>query len=340
MSGALQALYQNHRSFAPADSNAVYFGGGSTTQVAAYGWSGSGYGTKFSDPATGFTLARGCTVSPDKSVLAVGADASPWIHAYPVTSSAFGTKHTDPGSQPTSTVYLPSFNSAGNVLAMAQAGTPYTAAYIWSSGFSTRYSNPASLPADSSYTSGWNPAGTALGIGGAVQAGGASVYLWSSGYSTKYAAPASPTGGGYGVKWLPDGNTITTNNSGTPYIHAFAWSGSGWGTKYANPSTLASQPQQCIAVLSNAIFSGSPYTPYIIGWAFSGGFGSKYSDPSTLPTGGCEWGISFSQSGSNVVVSNTTSTYQAAYPFSAGFGTKYANPSSAMASATRGASFN
>jgi hypothetical protein len=36
----------------------------------------------------------------------------------------------------------------------------------------------------------------------------------------------------------PDGSAIGIASYGTPYINAYPWSSSGFGTKFANPSTL------------------------------------------------------------------------------------------------------
>jgi hypothetical protein len=73
-------------------------------------------------------------------------------------------------------------------------------------------------------------------------------------------------------------------------------------------------------------------SPYISAYPWSGsGFGTKYTDPATLPTGN-GLGVAFSPDGTALAVSHQSSPYVTAYPWSGatGFGTKYANPSSAI----------
>ena len=58
----------------------------------------------------------------------------------------------------------------------------------------------------------------------------------------------------------------------------------------------------------------------------SSGFGTKFANPLTLPTGDGN-GVSFSPSKNAIVVVSTLTPYVTAYPWSSsGFGTKYTNP--------------
>lgn len=59
-----------------------------------------------------------------------------------------------------------------------------------------------------------------------------------------------------------------------------------------------------------------------------GGFGTKYSDPSTLPAG-YGYAIDFTPSGDAIIISHQNSPYISAYPFdlTSGIGPKYPNPS-------------
>ena len=67
-------------------------------------------------------------------------------------------------------------------------------------------------------------------------------------------------------------------------------------------------------------------TPFILIYPWSAGFGTKYANPSVLPTGQ-GLGVAFNPAGTAIAVAHTTSPFITAYPWSAGFGTKYANPS-------------
>jgi len=67
-------------------------------------------------------------------------------------------------------------------------------------------------------------------------------------------------------------------------------------------------------------------SPYISVYPWSAGFGTKYADPSTLPTG-VGRSVAFNTLGTAIAVTHSTSPYISVYPWSAGFGTKYADPS-------------
>lgn len=68
-------------------------------------------------------------------------------------------------------------------------------------------------------------------------------------------------------------------------------------------------------------------SPYVTAYPWSAsGFGAKYANPATSPTG-TGYSVAFSPTGDAIAVAHETSPYITAYPWSAsGFGTKYANP--------------
>ena len=68
-------------------------------------------------------------------------------------------------------------------------------------------------------------------------------------------------------------------------------------------------------------------SPFVTAYPwFGSGFGAKFANPATLPTG-IGYGIAFSPAGDAVAVSHATSPYVSAYAWSgSGFGTKFANP--------------
>ena len=72
-----------------------------TPFIAAYPWSGSGFGTKFSNPGTLPTgTGLGVAFSPSGDAIAVAHGNTPFITAYPWSGSGFGTKFTNPGTLP------------------------------------------------------------------------------------------------------------------------------------------------------------------------------------------------------------------------------------------------
>jgi hypothetical protein len=71
-------------------------------------------------------------------------------------------------------------------------------------------------------------------------------------------------------------------------VTTYPWSGSGFGTKYANPATLPTGNGNGVAFSYNgsAIAVAHEISPFITTYPWSGsGFGTKYANPSTLPTG-------------------------------------------------------
>ena len=82
--------------------------------------------------------------------------------------------------------------------------------------------------------------------------------------------------------------TLAVAHNSSPYITAYPWSGSGFGTKYANPSTLPTGTGNGVAFSpdNSAIAVAHLASPFITAYPWSSsGFGTKYANPSTLPTG-------------------------------------------------------
>ena len=74
-------------------------------------------------------------------------------------------------------------------------------------------------------------------------------------------------------------------------------------------------------------------SPYASAYPWSSGFGSKYSNPATLPTG---TGFSAAFGTSDIAVALDTSPYVSAYPWSSGFGSKYSDPGTLPTGTGRG----
>jgi hypothetical protein len=85
--------------------------------------------------------------------------------------------------------------------------------------------------------------------------------------------------------------------------------------------------------VSEAVAVSSTGTPYIQAYPWSAvGFGTKYSDPGTLPAGNGN-GVAFTANGDAIAVAHNTTPFISAYPFSsAGYGTKYSDPGTLPAS--------
>jgi hypothetical protein len=98
--------------------------------------------------------------------------------------------------------------------------------------------------------------------------------------------------------------------------------------------------QTGVASVSEAMAVGAFGSPRIVVYPWSAtGFGTKYSDPGTLPTGAGN-GVSFTANGDAIAVAHTTTPFVTAYPWtSAGFGTKYTDPGTLPAGTGNGVAF-
>ena len=85
----------------------------------------------------------------------------------------------------------------------------------------------------------------------------------------------------------------------------------------------------------------SPYI-HIYPWTTGTGFGTKYANPATLPSGATGYDVSFSPYGNDIAYgSGTVSPTISVYPWisGTGFGTKYANPNIATGTTVYSVSF-
>jgi len=128
---------------------------------------------------------------------------------------------------------------------------------------------------------------------------------------------------------IPVSQSIAVAHATTPFVSVYPWSGSGFGIKFTNPTTLPAGTGFKIAFNSagDAIAVAHATTPFVSAYPWSSfGFGTKFTNPATLPTV-TGYGVAFSPSGAAIAVAHETSPFVSAYPWSgSGFGTKYTNP--------------
>jgi len=263
-----------------------------------------------------FTGGGGSTpaVTPSAYIAYGGATTSKRITVYPWNStSGFGTAFTTPSV--TAEVHEVSFVTDNSNISASTWVAPYLNVWQWSGlGFGTKYADPASQ---------LNPASN------------------------------GPTG----YTWTNNLNAILTVNNNVPsYPQAWAWStASGFGSKYANGSLLTSgntprgitlnadSSQVAFQIFSSGGTPGNPAAPAIALYPWSGGFGTRYASPSSLPAGYPlgEIAISFNKVTNDLICGTNTAPFLYAYPVtSAGFGTKYSNPSVALSTAVNSLKFS
>jgi hypothetical protein len=305
--------------------------------VTAYPFSGSGFGTKYSNPATlpaGF--GTGTAYNRQTNTIVVAHGTSPFISAYPFdTSTGFGTKFANPATAvqaSSGNAEHVAFNPAGDAISIAVTtlSSPMMQAYRWSSaGFGTKYSNASPDVSNSSAKkTAWHPSGNAVASGSGASPW-VQTWAWTSasGFGTAFSNPGSLPPGHQSVTWNPAGTAIgVTYSNSSPYVLFYPWS-SGFGTAYGAPGTPPPGVGWEAAWHPNGNFVAVAHStsPFISAWNWSSGWGSKLSNPGTLPPDTC-FGVAFDTPGNNIAVVHSTSPNMSVYAWSSGFGTRYANP--------------
>ena len=115
-----EALLASSSAALPA-SRAIAVAHASSPRITAYPWSVSGFGTKYTNPATTPTgNGHGVAFSPGGSAIAVTHVTSPYITAYPWSGSGFGTKYANPATLPPNDANGVAFSPRGSAIAVAQ----------------------------------------------------------------------------------------------------------------------------------------------------------------------------------------------------------------------------
>jgi hypothetical protein len=174
-----------------------------------------------------------------------------------------------------------------------------------------------------------------LFVAGSASSGDLHVFEFTPGvgYGTKLATVTT------GQTNAPQ-DAIVTNAAGTmlaqgssgsaPWLHLYAISRDGIGTKFSNPPANAtgSSRQVNFSPSGNALVMGHNTTPFVISYSITdSGFGTRYANPTNLP-GGASVGAGWTRAGDEILLLNSASTPRAAvYPWTAagGFGTRRAN---------------
>src|SRR5512139_1534205 len=111
-------------------------------------------------------------------------------------------------------------------------------------------------------------------------------------------------------------NVLAVAHYTSPYITAYEFSATGFGTKYTNPATLPAGGCNDVSFTAgkDAIaVANASVAPFVSAYPWSpAGFGTRYTDPATLPTGAC-YGIDFSPAGNAIAVASNTTPYIFAY---------------------------
>lgn len=162
----------------------------------------------------------------------------------------------------------------------------------------------------------------------------AAVFSWNStGWGTKYSDPVTPLNGNFTTRvvFTSTGDAIAITNDTIPSNvqnrAVYAWSTSGWGTKYSNPTFSGSQVDRGVdfTTARNAIGWATDDTYQ---WNSGTGFGTQYSNPSP-PTPNLERNLEFSENDEFVSIATSNTSYSIfLYPWdsSTGYGSRFSQP--------------
>jgi hypothetical protein len=232
-------------SFSPS-GDTVMVGSSSSPRINAYPWSkSSGFGTRYSAPATvPQSNLLGISFRPAGDVVACVFNSSPYVAAYPWSGSGFGTKFSDPATTPDFAQSC-MFSKGGGALLVGVFDTPFAYAYAWSSGFGALYSGPSSAGSGGQIEDiAFAPDNSSVLLVNSSNSVTIPAYAWSDGSgfgSARTAAPSGFPGFPRGAAFSPSGKAVAVTHNcqaGDPQVSVFAWTASGFGNKYADPTVV------------------------------------------------------------------------------------------------------
>jgi hypothetical protein len=232
--------------FNPADKTRFVTSTGSANFIAMYQFSStSGFGTRYTTATISSLAAYSARYNTSGNTVFVTGGLATGIAAWPATTTGFGTRYANPATLPGGTCFAAEASPDNSVVlvygGLNASGAPRIHAYAWTtaSGFGTKYANPAVLGTSSTTVCSWSPSGTVAFTGINVNPG-IRGYNWnnSTGFGTVLTSPAGTASGLTAARFNREGNAIVTAASNSPFTHAWAWSGSAFGSKFANPATL------------------------------------------------------------------------------------------------------
>jgi hypothetical protein len=194
-----------------------------------------------------------------------------------------------------------------------------------------------------------------IAFGGYEPSARISVFPWNSstGYGTKYTSAATTVGSQIvQVSFVSDNSNFSCSGAAA-YLDIWRWSSLGFGTRYANPTSLLNPSSggiQAYTWTSNidAVLCVNRFNstfPQAWAWNSTTGIGTKYSNGSVVSTSAFSTSMTLNADSSIVAVAFRASPYVCLYPWSSstGFGTRLADPTalpSSVPSNYLGLSFN
>jgi hypothetical protein len=268
-------------------------------------------------------------------------NSSPFIAAYPWSStSGYGAKYSNPVSLPSSKSRAVAFTAAGSNIIVGNDLTPYVCAYPFSNGtgFGTKYADVAGTSLNSNCfavaTSGTTFAWAGVGV---------KTYNFSdtTGFGT-YKSSDLNTTGVYSLKVIPSGSYagyLLVGNDVSGWLRVYR-GGTNLTLSGGGISSTGKVTGIDYDVVNNRVAVAAFGTTGVAAFPFNGTtFGTKLTNPTTMPTGTISYGITFSPNYDYLIVlnSNSSGSEISTYAWNGSFGTKQADPTTPLNPTVAGA---
>lgn len=241
-----------------------------------------------------------------------------------------------PSSAPGNSVNGAVFTKDKQAIIGCYDSSPYIFAYPWTgSAWGTRYANIGSVGTSSVLDIDVNPSSTFICYAESKQF--PTVYSWNSatGFGSRTRDAVNSVANCQANILNKAGTLAFFAMSGVPYIKVFPVTSSSIGSPLSNPASalpggttgLDISPTDSVVAITTGL------TPFIhaYAWSNSTGFGTKYSNPATLPSNSAD-DCAFNPTGTAIAVTYSIGGVDKGlkvYPWSdsTGFGTPYSDPS-------------
>jgi hypothetical protein len=252
----------------------------------AFRWTGSAWGTQYTDPSPTGSSASDSDISPNNNFFCY-----PESNVFPVvfswnSATGFGSRVRET----TNTVgncNAVRINRVGTVVVFGSSGSPYIRAFpVTPSSIGAPFSNPSVLPLNSVRGLDFNLTDSVLFAGFTSSSPFIHAYAWSNstGFGSKYSNPSVLPGSSVlDVAFNPVGGSVAVLHGASPYIRAYPWSdATGFGTAYSNPAAIGSNPNGLnFSPDGKALVAVGALAPRVVAyrWSNISGFGTAYSSP-------------------------------------------------------------
>jgi len=276
------------------------------SKIEAYKWSVAfGFGAKYSDPSTAVGIGLSQAVFTKDGLAIVGVSiASPYIVSYVWSNTfGFGSRYANPSVLPSTFAVSVDTSYANDAVVLGLAGSPYIEAYRWNvfTGFGIKYSNPSPLLPFPVFTVKFTNDGLNVVTGGISLSPSTSsgVYQWTyaSGFGSFTAFSPLPTGNARALAVTESSLTgygLLVGTESAPYLYSYRGISNQSTPTTVIPGaistpaslTFSSDTATTPSTHTYTAFAAHQNSPYISAyqWTKASGFGTKYADPSILPS--------------------------------------------------------